>query len=150
MQFQVPQFLDVEDKVVGPLTIKQFIYVAGGIGMGQLTFHYIPWTLVALVPAVALAVFGGMLAFWKFNNKPFIDLIESAFYFISSTRLYVWKQQHRQPAKEEDIDLTRFKSTRHIRSNMPSTSTGSKLSNLSWQIDLQSEAVVPKTAKRDL
>ena len=34
MQFQVPQFLDVEDKIVGPFTIKQFIYLAGGVGMG--------------------------------------------------------------------------------------------------------------------
>ena len=29
MQFQVPQFIETEDKVVGPLTLRQFMYIAG-------------------------------------------------------------------------------------------------------------------------
>jgi hypothetical protein len=29
MQFRVPQFIDIEDKLFGPLTFKQFIYLAG-------------------------------------------------------------------------------------------------------------------------
>ena len=29
MQYQVPQFIELEDKIVGPLTIKQFGYIAG-------------------------------------------------------------------------------------------------------------------------
>ncbi|TSC61742.1 MAG: SsrA-binding protein, partial [Parcubacteria group bacterium Athens0416_74] len=32
MQFQVPQFIEVEDKIVGPLTFKQFVFIAGGLG----------------------------------------------------------------------------------------------------------------------
>ncbi|GAH87221.1 unnamed protein product, partial [marine sediment metagenome] len=27
MQFQVPQYIDIEDKVIGPFTIKQFLYI---------------------------------------------------------------------------------------------------------------------------
>jgi hypothetical protein len=41
MRYQVPQFIDVEDKVIGPLTIKQFIYLAGGAGMCFVIFHFI-------------------------------------------------------------------------------------------------------------
>jgi hypothetical protein len=149
MQFQVPQFLDVEDKVVGPLTIKQFLYSAGGMGMGYMVFKLIPWTIIALIPAMAFAALGFALAFWKFNNKPFIEIIEAAFYFMVGDRLYVWKQQHKQAITEEEIDLTRFKNTRHVRSNTPSASTGSKLGNLSWQIDLQPEVVASKVNPHD-
>ena len=30
MQYQVPQFIEVEDKIFGPLTFKQLVYVVGG------------------------------------------------------------------------------------------------------------------------
>lgn len=33
MQFQVPQFIEVEDKIFGPLTFKQFVYIAGGVAL---------------------------------------------------------------------------------------------------------------------
>jgi hypothetical protein len=46
MQFQVPQFLDVEDKIIGPFTIKQFLYLAGGAGFAYLSWRYIPVTLL--------------------------------------------------------------------------------------------------------
>ena len=35
MMFSVPQFIDVEDKIIGPLTLKQFIYLAGGAGLSK-------------------------------------------------------------------------------------------------------------------
>jgi len=28
MQYQVPQFIEVEDRIIGPLTLKQFLYLA--------------------------------------------------------------------------------------------------------------------------
>ena len=30
MQFSVPQFVEVEDKIIGPLTLKQFLVLLGG------------------------------------------------------------------------------------------------------------------------
>ncbi len=136
MQFQVPQFLDVEDKVVGPLTIKQFLYSAGGIGMGYMIFRFVPWGLVAFIPALAVAAFGLALGFYRVNNRPFIDFVEAGFYFLMSERLYVWRQQHKN-STVEDVDLSRFKNTQHVRGPGQSNRGGSKLNSLSWQIDLE-------------
>ena len=33
MQFKVPQFLDIEDKIFGPFTFREFVYLTGGGGM---------------------------------------------------------------------------------------------------------------------
>lgn len=142
MQFQVPQFLDVEDHVVGPFTIKQFLYVAGGAGMAYMFVRFIPWFLVAIIPAALVAGFSVLLAFWKPNRRPFIDLVEAAFYFGTSTRLYVWKQQHKDSVVEE-VDLTRFRSTHHIRGPAHGNLGGSRLSNLSWQMDLETGSQTP-------
>ena len=75
MQFKVPQFIDIEDKVFGPLTFKQFAYLAGGAGFGYLSFHFLP-TLIALVVGPAFAAFAAALAFMKYNDKPFIHVVE--------------------------------------------------------------------------
>jgi len=42
MQYQVPQFIEIEDKIFGPLTLKQFLYLAGGGGLCLLFFTLLP------------------------------------------------------------------------------------------------------------
>ena len=44
MQFKVPQFIDVEDKLFGPVTFKEFVYLAGGAGL-----IYVIYKLVMLL-----------------------------------------------------------------------------------------------------
>lgn len=92
MQFQTPQFIEVEDKVFGPLTIRQFIYIAGGLGLCYLLYAFIPYLIISLPLIAAVATFAGMLAFYKYNDRPFIELVESAFRYIVGKRMYVWKK----------------------------------------------------------
>ena len=95
MRYQVPQFIDVEDKVVGPLTIKQFIYIAGGAGMAFVIYKYIP-LIVAIIPIAIVIPLSLALAFYKINNKPFIDFVESAFTFYTKQNLYIWKKEQKK------------------------------------------------------
>lgn len=67
MQFKVPQFIDIEDKL-GNLTLKQFIYLIGGGGLGYLCFRFLPG-IIAIVLGPAFTLFGVALAFYKMNDK---------------------------------------------------------------------------------
>ena len=51
MRFEVPQFIEIEDKIFGPLTWKQFIYLAGGAGFGVIAFFLLPFVLFVSVEA---------------------------------------------------------------------------------------------------
>ena len=57
MQFQVPQFIEIEDKIFGPLTAKQFFYILGGGAIIFLLYVFFEfWLLIVLgAPVVALA-----------------------------------------------------------------------------------------------
>ncbi len=92
MQFRVPQFIDVEDKVFGPFTLKQFGYMAGAGGFSFLIWTFIPFKTLAVVLIVPVASLFLALAFVKFNNRPFGELLESAFSYYTGSRLYTWKQ----------------------------------------------------------
>lgn len=137
MQFQVPQFLDVEDKIIGPFTIKQFLYLAGGAGLAYIAWRFIPY--LGLILAFAAIGLGVTLAFYKFNNKPFVYLIESAFTYIKSNRLYIWKRRAKKNG-ETHLDLTNFTPTVHT-GKLPLTTSTSKLNDLTWSMDIQTKEI---------
>ncbi len=89
MQYAVPQFIEVEDKVIGPLTTKQFLYlVVGGV------FLLIVWALADLTLFILLAVLAGAVvipfAFIKINGRPFEIYLKAAVKFFTSPKLRLW------------------------------------------------------------
>lgn len=92
MRFEVPQFIDVEDKIFGPFTWKQFLYLGGGVGMGVvllLTTNFVVFLLVGLpVMLIALA-----LAFYTVNNRPFSFFLEAMFNYVTRKRMYFWQRK---------------------------------------------------------
>lgn len=98
MQFRVPQFIDIEDKIFGPFTLKQFGYMVGAGGFTFLIWKFVPH-LIAPFLIIPIAGLFLALGFVKFNNRPFGDILESAFTYYTTTRIYTWKQPEEK--KEE-------------------------------------------------
>lgn len=91
MQFRVPQFIDLEDKVFGPLTLKQFGYVVGAGGFSFLIWTFVPHFIAPflIIPVASLFL---ALAFVKYNNRSFGEILESAFTYYTGAKIYTWKQ----------------------------------------------------------
>jgi len=90
MQFQVPQFIETEDKVVGPLTLKQFGYV-GGAAIIILLLFFVLDTFLWLVIAGFFGLVGAALAFGKYNGRPLIVLLIAVIDNIWQPKVYVFK-----------------------------------------------------------
>lgn len=131
MQFQVPQFIEVEDKIFGPLTFKQFIYLAGGAGLSFTIYILFPkiiaYPFILIAIALSLA-----LAFYNLNNKPFIYVIESAFKYFFSSKLYIWKKEPKEIQKKKNLKESNIVD----QLNIPRLSD-SKLKEISWGLDIQ-------------
>ncbi|OHA58886.1 MAG: hypothetical protein A2571_00695 [Candidatus Vogelbacteria bacterium RIFOXYD1_FULL_44_32] len=129
MNFQVPQFIEVEDKIFGPLTFKQFLYVAGGIGLAFIFYVFLPSLFLSAIP-IALAIgLGAMLAFLKINNRPFIYTFESAIKYYIHSKLYIWN-------KKPNAQKLTMETTKQDTAGLPRLSD-SKLSDLSWSLDVK-------------
>ncbi len=139
MRFQVPQFIEIEDKIFGPLTIKQFIYIAGGIGLCFILFRFLPLIIVIPLGIVVLGFSLG-LAFYKINNKPLIYIMQSAFGYYLSNKLYLWKKLDKSPEKAKAAGLP--------IGNLPPIYvpklSQSKLHDLTWSLDIK-ESLNPVT-----
>jgi hypothetical protein len=104
MQFTVPQFIDHEPKIIGFMTLKQFLFIgaaAGIIFISYFTFgktHFMIFLMLAII--IGLCAFG--LAFLKVNEKPLPQAIANIISFSTRPRLYLW---HR---KENPIKMIRM------------------------------------------
>ncbi len=127
MKYQTPQFIDIEDRLFGPLTVKQFVYLVGGAGLSFILYRFLTFfiAILAIAPVVALSL---ALAFWKINGKPFVFVLESAIRYYFSEKLYLWRkipkaQSAKDTAKTSDAPL------------MPKLTEG-KLRDLTWTLDI--------------
>ena len=81
MDFKVPQFIEIEDKIFGPFSFKQFLYLAGGAGIIYLLYKALPFIL-ALIPILIVGGLSLALTFYRINDKPFIFILEAYFKYL--------------------------------------------------------------------
>lgn len=132
MQFKVPQFLDIEDKIFGPFTFREFVYLAGGAGL-CFTLYKLLGVLFGAIPILLVAGFALALTFYKPNNKPFIYMIEAGFKYLVQGKLYIWKKA-KQKSREEKKSASEDENK--IRMMSEHGLTGSKLRDLAWSLDV--------------
>lgn len=131
MRFQVPQFIGIEDKVFGPFTVKQFVYMAGGAGICYIIYNFLPTFLaiIFIVPVIALSL---ALAFATVNGKPFIFILEAALKYLIGTKLYLWRREVHKPQKTSAQSAP---AESPLNLNMPKLSD-SKLKEITWALDI--------------
>lgn len=94
MQFRVPQFIDIEDKILGPLSWRQFAYVLGAAAIAYVSLRLLDSKTVALIiggPFVALFL---ALAFVRINDRPFVDTLQNAFSYFFGGNIYTWQKDN--------------------------------------------------------
>lgn len=133
MRFQVPQFIEVEDKIFGPLTLKQFIYLAGGAGVSFLIYLMLDSIFLSLLPITIIMAFSFALAFYKINNKPFIQIVEAAVKYFVGAKLYIWKKEQKAPKTTKEA----VEQAKNYAGVMVPKISDSKLKDLSWSLDIK-------------
>lgn len=133
MQYQVPQFIDIEDRIIGPLTLKQFLYLAFAgavLFVFFFLFKFFIWIIVS-IPIVALAL---ALAFLKINDRPFVYFLLAAIFYFIKPKLYVFgtikvmPQTVTSPEKPPESSFAKATEDKKI--------TRSKLKELALNLDL--------------
>lgn len=94
MQFKVPQNIDMEDKIIGPLTLTQFFYLLFGGLILYILFTNLITTSAFLFWLLALPI--GLLtfamAFVKVQDRPFPTFIAAGIKFMVQPRARIWQR----------------------------------------------------------
>lgn len=131
MQFKVPQFIDIEDKLFGPFTFRQFAYLVGGGGMIFVAYRLLPF-FVAIFIIIPVAALTGLLVFYKINNKPFIYYLQAGINYALGSKLYVWKQRlvKHSDKHDEDVNIP-------LKVSIVPMTSNNTLKDISWNLDVQ-------------
>jgi PrgI family protein len=102
MQFEVPQFIEIEDKIFGPLSWRQFLYLGGGIGGAAAIFLTLGLVVFVLI-GLPLAILAAALAFYPVNNRPFSYFLEALVNYLKGNKLYLWRRNQEIVHKQSFI-----------------------------------------------
>lgn len=92
MQFSLPQFIDVEDKIVGPLTGKQTIYIIMGGGVLLLTFTFFSFVFF-LCAFVIIAPLTLGFAFYRPKGITLARYLSNIIDYFTTNHLYLWRRE---------------------------------------------------------
>lgn len=138
MRYQVPQYLEVEDKIFGPFTLKQFLFVAGGLGGAYALWVALP-TPLNFIGGGLVAILCAALGFGQMNGRPFLVMVESMVSYLFSRKLFLWRKVPR-PITEQATP----ESAESSGIVVPRLSD-SKLKELAWGLDIQETLSYSKT-----
>ncbi|MFA6416569.1 MAG: PrgI family protein [Patescibacteria group bacterium] len=104
-QFTVPQFIDVESKIIGPITTRQFvIFLVAAVLIGA-CYRLFDFSLFVTI-AVIIFIVAAMFAFIKVNGRPFHLFILNAIQTIRRPRLRIWNNSAVTEVQEKQIDIS--------------------------------------------
>lgn len=131
-QFVVPQFIDVEDKVIGPITVRQFIILLVGSGLIFAAYKLADFALFMIEFVILSGITFGF-AFIKINGRPvhyfFLNVLQTS----RRPRLRLWQKifttaQLKEWTSKKKVELP-------PRSNTKNKVRATRLAELSLIVD---------------
>lgn len=139
MQYSVPQFIDVQDKIIGPLTITQFLYILGGAGTLFIYWILAPSIQVFLIPAVPTLALFAALAFAKVNGRQFSTFLGSAIKYVLRPKMRLWRRE--SVVREVKTDVHTAKKNEEKEVEVGKRVSPSRLRHLSLVLDNERAAI---------
>ncbi len=129
-QVTVPQFIENEDKIFGPVTVRQFIIMFFAAILTYILYKILTLELFILC---ALLLDGGaaIVAFLNINGQPFHFFVLHVLQSLKRPSLRVWHRQEYKAISIEDIEL------KDMQPKTPSAPkvTGHRLHDISLVLD---------------
>lgn len=128
MQYQIPQFINIEDKIVGPFTARQTVYLMIGISFSALVWTFF-YEIVAIMLALPIICLTLALAFYKPSGRPLATWIFAAIAYFKNPKTYVW---YRSP---ENFLIKRELKRQNSKEMVVQSVSRNRLKELAWMLD---------------
>ncbi|MBP9822208.1 MAG: PrgI family protein [Candidatus Pacebacteria bacterium] len=95
MRFQLPQFIETEIKIIGPFTLKQFLWVATGAVFLFLDFSVFTG-VIAIAIAIPIVAISSAFAFLRIDDMPLINYVANMLSFSFGSKKYLYQDETNQ------------------------------------------------------
>lgn len=129
-RFIVPQFIDNEDKIWGPITVRQFVIVIVGALFGFVAYKLSDFALF-IFWAVIIGLLVILVAFYRINGAPFHTFAINVIQTLKKSKIRIWHKEYIKTEEFKNKDEDKIPEYIPKKSFLPSK----KLSQLSLIID---------------
>ncbi len=133
---KVPQDVETADKLVGFLSLKQFIFVLVGFGLGFVAFNLAKASFILAIPFLPFIFVCLVLGLYQRKDQPVEVFLAAWLKYKFSPKARVWNQEGYEQhlivtaPKKEVIDYTKGMTDQDV--SRRSTSLGSNLDTRGW------------------
>jgi len=103
----LPQFTEVEAKIVGPLTFKQFLIVLFCVLIAGFVYTHLPRPF-SLIFAIAIVGFGFAFSFLKVEGVPFYTVFLGWLKSLISPKVIYWGKRKVKYPPLREIEIKKF------------------------------------------
>jgi hypothetical protein len=132
-QYTVPKFIEHKVKIVGPLTLQQFLFVGGAGAVCFILYWTLPFFFFIMASLVIMLI-GAGLAFGKVGGRSLPVVLKNFLSFSFGPKIYLWRKKTGLPPKfkEEKVkpDLKKPEET-----PVPTAVGKSRLKDLSTHVE---------------
>jgi len=100
MEFPVPQFIEIEEKILGPLNFRQVIYIVGAAGILFIFYFFLKFWLFIILAIVIMGT-ACAFAFIKIGGKGLGNFLASVLTYAFAPRFFVWKKTEKKELPEK-------------------------------------------------
>lgn len=93
VQYQVPQFIEVEAKIIGPFTLKQFLWLAGAGAIIFMLYFLISIKWIWILVTIFIAGISISLALVKINGRTFFSFLDIFLSYVFKPRFFLWRKE---------------------------------------------------------
>ena len=133
-QFTVPQFIDVEDKIIGPITARQFIIFLVAAIIIAIAYRLFDFALFSTI-GIIIFIIALTLGFVKINGRPFHFFMLNIIQTWSRPSIRIWNNRLAPLIDFEKIPTLKFDSTKSAKEYYKK----SRLAELSLVVDTEGE-----------
>lgn len=105
LQFTVPQFIDTEDKIIGPITTRQFLILLVCFMIIAIFYKLFDFSLFITSSLIWFAICG-TIAFARINGRPFHYFILNFIQTIRKPGLRIWNNQEKNVLEEREEEAS--------------------------------------------
>jgi hypothetical protein len=136
MHVNVPQFVDIEDKIAFGLTGKQLLWMIGMSAVLLVAYNTFQREAFYVAGFFIVMIFGA-LTFWRPQGISLMSFSGFTLQYFMKPRNYIWKRQY--SSRNADISkaarsaqMRKLDTSANEAKKMP---TGSQLQKIAWQLD---------------
>ena len=137
-QFTIPQFIDVEDKIIGPITTRQFIIILTGFVLMAISYKIFDFALF-LATSIILLIIIVVFAFIKINGRPFHFFLINVTQTFKRSKLRTWNNGDKPASDNNQLSKDDIANKNSLKpaNFKPKKIVESRLNELSLIVDTQ-------------